>query len=406
MKIQSFETFVVGNPPPSFGGRYFVFVKLVSNDGIVGYGEVYAASFGPKVMQAAIADVMERHILGQDPHDIEKLYRRCYSAGFSQRPDPTMMGVFSAIEMACWDIIGKAADQPVHKLLGGQVHERLRAYTYLYPQKGQDAATFYNDVEQSAACAAAMVEQGFTAVKFDPAGPYTNYDPHQPLQSDIARAVDIVKSVRGAVGQKADILFGTHGQFTPSGALRMAKAIAPYDPLWFEEPTPPDAPEAMAQVARGTHIPIATGERLTTKYEFAQVLRAGAASILQPALGRVGGILEAKKIAAMAETFHAQIAPHHYCGPIAALANIQLATTLPNFLIIEAIQNYGGFHAQLLSTPIKVEDGHIIPSTQPGLGAELNEDVARAHPYDGNLLHLEMQDTAIDASTKNQFGGG
>ncbi len=135
-------------------------------------------------------------------------------------------------------------------------------------------------------------------------------------------------------------------------------------------------------------------------------MRAGAASILQPALGRVGGLFEAKKIAAMAETFHAQIAPHHYCGPIAALANIQLATTLPNFLIIEAIQNYGGFHAELLSNPIKVEEGHIIPSMQPGLGAELKEDVARAYPYEGHQLHLEMQDSAIDASSKSLFGGG
>ncbi|MEP0519095.1 MAG: mandelate racemase/muconate lactonizing enzyme family protein [Hyphomicrobiales bacterium] len=406
MKIQSFETFVVGNPPPSFGGRYFVFVKLVTDENIVGYGEIYSATFGPKVVEAMLADVMERHVLGEDPHDIEKLYRRCHSSGFSQRPDPGIMGVFSGIEMACWDIIGKSADKPVYKLIGGQLHDRLRAYTYLYPSDGQDAVEFYNSAEFCGACAGEMVRMGFTAVKFDPAGPYTIYDPHQPAQYDIARSVNILAEIRSAVGTKADILFGTHGQFSPAGALRMAAAIEKYDPLWFEEPTPPEMPEAMANVAQGTSVPIATGERLTTKYEFARVLQTDAAAILQPALGRVGGILEAKKIAAMAETYYAQIAPHHYCGPIAALANIQLATTLPNFLIIEAIQNYGGIHAELLSKHIHLEDGHIIPPTEPGLGATLNEEVARAHPYKGTQLHLEMQDSALDYSADSKFGGG
>lgn len=406
MRLQSFETFIVGNPPPSFGGRYFIFVKLVTNDNIVGYGEIYSATFSPAVVEAMVADVMERYVLGEDPHNIEKLYRRCHSSGFSQRPDPGMMGVFSGIEMACWDIIGKAAEQPVYNLLGGQIHERLRAYTYLYPEIGQDAAEFYNSARLCGASAGAMVEAGFTAIKLDPAGPYTIYDPHQPSQYDIERSVDILKAIRQVVGTEADILFGTHGQFSPAGALRMAEAIETYDPLWFEEPTPPEMPEAMATVARGTSIPIATGERLTSKYEFARVLQTGAAAILQPALGRVGGILEAKKIAAMAETYYAQVAPHHYCGPIAALANIQLAATLPNFLIIEAIQSYGGFHSELLSEPIVVEEGHIIPSSEPGLGAELSEDVARSHPYTGSRLHLEMQDTPLDYSIESQFGGG
>ena len=154
----------------------------------------------------------------------------------------------------------------------------------------------------------------------------------------------MVKAIREAVGTSADILFGTHGQFTASGALRMARAIEPYDPLWFEEPVPPDMPEVMAQVARQTSIPIATGERLTTKWEFARVIENRAATILQPNLGRSGGILETKKIAAMAEAYQIQIAPHCYCGPIVAAANIQLAVTLPNFLILESIKTWDGFH--------------------------------------------------------------
>ena len=151
----------------------------------------------------------------------------------------------------------------------------------------------------------------------------------------------------------------------------------------------------MALVARQTSIPIATGERLSTKYEFAQVLEHRAASILQMALGRVGGLLEAKKIAGMAEAHYVQIAPHLYCGPIAAAADIQLSTCTPNFLIQESIQTFGGFHAQILKEPILWQDGYIVPSSKPGLGVELDEEVALAHPYSGNRLHLEMADKPI-----------
>jgi galactonate dehydratase len=177
---------------------------------------------------------------------------------------------------------------------------------------------------------------------------------------------------------------------TAAGAIRLAKRLEPYDPLWLEEPVPPDAPDEMAKVARATSIPIATGERLTTKYDFARLLKVGAAAILQLNLGRVGGILEAKKIAGMAETYHAQIAPHLYCGPIVGAANIQIATCSPNFLILESIESWGGFHSEILKSPIQFEDGHVIPPTAPGLGVELNEAVAEANPYTGTMLHLEM----------------
>jgi L-alanine-DL-glutamate epimerase-like enolase superfamily enzyme len=172
--------------------------------------------------------------------------------------------------------------------------------------------------------------------------------------------------------------------------------LEPFDPLWFEEPVPPEMPEQMAIVARATSIPIATGERLTTKYEFARVLAAGAANILQLNLGRVGGLLEAKKVAALAEVHYAQIAPHLYCGPVVGAANIQIATCSPNFLILESIQQWGGFHAAILKKPIRWEDGYVIPPTAPGLGVELNEEVALANPYpsDGKL-HLEMIDRPL-----------
>ena len=332
-----------------------------------------------------------RRFAGRDPFQIEAIWREAYGSGFTLRPDASMMGALSALEMACWDIIGKAVDQPVYNLLGGRLNERLRSYTYLYPDTAAgEGDEFYHDAERSAERAAEYVKQGFTGLKFDPLGGFSAYDPRQPTQEALERTVRLVRLVREAVGHKADLLMGTHGQFSTSGAIRLARFLEPFDPLWFEEPVPPEMPEQMALVARATTIPIATGERLCTKYEFARVLATGAANILQMNLGRVGGILEAKKVAALAEVHYAQIAPHLYCGPIVGAANIQIATCIPNFLILESIQRWDGFHATLLKKPITWEDGYVIPPTGPGLGVELNEEVALAHPYEGDLLHLEM----------------
>jgi galactonate dehydratase len=389
MKLVDIKTFVVGNPPPHFGGRYFVFVKLTTDGNVSGVGEAYCVPFAPQLVAQMIEDVFDRYVRGNDPHDIENMWRRVYSSGFTQHPDLTLMGVLSALEMACWDIIGKEAGKPVYKLLGGQVHERLRAYTYIYPRPG-DASDVYHDPDLAAERAADYLAQGFTALKFDPAGPYSAFDGRQLSLDALDLSERFARRLREAVGNRADLLFGTHGQMTAAGAIRLAKRLEPYDPLWLEEPVPPDAPDEMARVARATSIPIATGERLTTKYDFARLLQAGAAAILQMNLGRVGGILEAKKIAGMAEVHHAQIAPHLYCGPIVGAANIQIATCSPNFLILESIETWGGFHSEILVKPIRFEDGHVIPSTEPGLGVEIDEAVAAANPYTGTMLHLEM----------------
>jgi galactonate dehydratase len=394
MKIAEVRTFVVRNPPPHFGGRYFIFLKLITNHGVEGVGEVYSVPFHPHVVARMIEDVCARHVLGADPFKIERLWRIVYSSGYTQRPDTSLIGVLSGIEMACWDIVGKELNKPVSELLGGQVRERLRSYTYLYP-KESDQADVYRDPDLAAERASEYVEQGFTAVKFDPIGAYSAFDPRQPSLEALDHAERFVRTLREAVGGRCDLLFGTHGQMTAAGAIRLARRLEPFDPLWFEEPTPPEMPEEMARVAHQTSIPIATGERLATKYEFARVLETGAASILQMALGRVGGILEAKKIAGMAEAHYGQIAPHLYCGPIEGAANIQISACSPNFLILEGIQTWGGFHAEILKEPIRWEDGHVIVPTGPGLGVELNEEVAAAHPYEGKELHLEMLERPV-----------
>ncbi len=390
MKISDAKTFVVSKPHPHYGGLYWVFVKLTSDSGISGYGEAYSVPFHPRVVTQMIEDVCDRHVIGSDPFKIERLWRIVYSRGYSQRPDTSIMGVLSAIEIACWDIVGKELGKPVYELLGGQIHERLRSYTYLYPKEG-DEGDVYRDPDLAAERALEYADRGFTAVKFDPVGPYTAFDPRQLSLEALDRAETFVSRIREAVGSRCDLLFGTHGQMTTSSAIRLARRLEPYDPLWFEEPVPPENADEMARVARSTSIPIATGERLTTKYEFARVLDRQAASILQMALGRVGGILEAKKIAGMAEAHYAQIAPHLYCGPIEGAANIQLDTCTPNFLIQEGIETWGGFHAEILKSPIQWEQGYIIPPTAPGIGVELNEEVAARHPYTGDSLHMEMQ---------------
>ena len=403
MKLQDLDVIVTAPPAPGWGGRYWILVKLTTDTGITGWGECYAASVGPEAMTHVIRDVFARHMEGENPENIELMFRRAYSSGFTQRPDLTVMGAFSGLEIACWDILGKDRDRPVWALLGGMMNERLRVYSYLYPLPSHHTAAFWTSPEMAAESAADLVARGYTAVKFDPAGPYTIRGGHMPALTDIALSARVCAAVRGAVGTKADLLFGTHGQFTPDGAIRLAQAIAPHDPLWFEEPVPPDDLTGLAEVCRASGLPVATGERLTTLAEFRAALEAGAA-ILQPATGRAGGIWETRKIAALAQAFGAQVAPHLYAGPVEWAANIHLAASIPNILLLETIET--PFHDQLIKGSIRVENGFITPPETPGLGIEVDEDLARAHPFTGDDLHLNMQESPCNYAEGNAFVGG
>ena len=404
MKLTDLDVIVTAPPAPGWGGRYWILVKLSTDTGITGWGECYASSIGPEAMTHVIRDVFDRHMAGENPENIELMFRRAYSSGFTQRPDLTVMGAFSGLEIACWDILGKDRDRPVHALIGGRMNDRIRAYTYLYPLARHQMKEFWTSPELAAEAAADCVARGYTAVKFDPAGPYTLRGGHMPAMLDISQSVAFCKAIRAAVGDRADLLFGTHGQFTTAGAIRLGQALEPYSPLWFEEPIPPDAVDEMAKVARAVRIPVATGERLTTKVEFAQVLQTGAATILQPALGRAGGIWEMKKVAALAEVHNAQMAPHLYAGPVEWAANIHLAASIPNLLMCETIET--DFHDRLIKGAIRVEDGFITPPNAPGLGIDIDEDLARAHPYSGDGLHLQMQEDPCDYVNGNAFEGG
>ena len=276
----------------------------------------------------------------------------------------------SAIEIACWDIIGKATNQPIYNLLGGKFQDTLRAYAYM-PSQG-----VWENPEIAGGIAEKLVADGNTACKIDP------FSPAYPLPRDISlktlnHAARIFKAMRDAVGDELEIGIGTHGQFTTAGAIRAAHIFEEYHPFWFEEPVPPENVDEMARVAAQTSIPIATGERLVTKYEFNELLEKQAASIIQLDVAQCGGILESKKIAAIADAHYAMIAPHMYVGPVAAAAAVQLDACCSNFLIQEF--NAGPLHAEIFNEPIQFENGFITPPTTPGLGVELNEEVVKRH---------------------------
>ena len=376
MKVTELKTIVVEAEKPYIGGKYFLFLELLTDEGIVGIGErVAGSSYSNRLSDLKsqvnlIEEFVGQFVIGQNPLNIELIWDKMYGTHHDLRhPSLYATPVISAIDMALWDIAGKVANQPIYNLLGGQYHEKLRAYAYMpsvdldkYPEKAGEVA------EQ-------LLEEGNSACKIDP------FMPLHPIRdislAQIEHAGKIFESIRNAVGSRLEVGIGTHGQMPTYSAIRVANYLEPYHPFWFEEPVMPENIDEMARVAAHTSIPIATGERLVTKYEFAQVLKKQAAQILQLDVGQCGGITEAKKIATMAEAHYAMIAPHMYCGPVAAAAAIQIDTCSPNFLIQEA--NQGPLHKKIFKEPLVFENGFIVPPTGPGLGVEFDEDVLNAH---------------------------
>lgn len=402
MRLETITTYVTV-PPTGIGGSFWLFVEVTTDTGITGVGECYGIPVSGDVAASMVEDTFDRFIAGSDPHHVETMFRRVYSAGFTQRPDVSMMGVFSGIEIAVWDILGKHHGVPVCELLGGRFHDHLRTYSYLYPLEVDAAAMpldgagdVYHDPEVAAEIALRYLEMGFTALKQDPAGPYGMQGGRELSLTELQRTEDMFSALRSAVGTRADLLVGTHGQMTTSSAIRLARRLERFDPLWIEEPCPPDQMDAISSVAAATSIPVATGERLTTKVEFHQALKAGV-SILQPDIGRSGGVWETKKAAVLAEVYNAQVAPHIYCGPVAHAAATQLGFSLPNFLILETILS--DFHTDVVTSALEWDAGFMKPPAEPGLGVELNHDVVAAHPYaTGGRLHLEMAQVPLDSA--------
>ena len=372
MKVTGVETVVISNIKPHRGGRYWLFLQLATDEGIVGLGERptgHALNLNSQI--SLIKDLCEQFVIGNSPFEIERMWQTIYASRHDYRhPGLGMTPALSAIEMALWDIVGKATNQPIYNLLGGQVHDRLRAYAYM-PTEG-----IWENPHKAGEIAIKLVEDGNTACKFDPFTPLFP-QPRDFSLKMIRHVAKIFRAIRDAVGDELEVGIGTHGQFSTAVAIRVAKELEEFSPFWFEEPVPPENIDELARVAAHTSIPIATGERLVTKFEFAELLKKQAAQIIQLDVGQCGGILESKKIAGMAEAYYAMIAPHMYCGPVAAAAAVQLDTCSPNFLIQE--YNGNSLHNDIFKEPIRIENGYITPPTGPGLGVELDEAVVKKH---------------------------
>ena len=349
------------------GHRIFVFVKVETDQpGLIGWGEA-SVEGKPRAVAGCIQD-MEPMILGEDPTRIEYCWQILYRSGF-WRMGVIGLSAISGIDQALWDIKGKDLGKPVYELLGGRARDKVRVYTHF------GGAT----PDAMASDAASKVAKGWTAVKTVPVPITRMVDGPKVLKQAEAG----LRAVREAVGDDVDILLDLHGRLTPQMAIQYGRKFEPYHPLFLEEPSQAENPSAMAPIARALVTPIATGERLFTRWGFREILETKAASILQPDCCHAGGISEVRKIATMAEVYYAGIAPHNPYGPISTAACIQVDLVCPNFVIQEMIDPDTAPEAQeLVKDPLLVVDGHILPPTKPGLGVEIDEAACARRPPD------------------------
>jgi galactonate dehydratase len=339
--------------------RVFVFVKVETDQpGLIGWGEA-SLEGKPRAVAGCLLD-MEPMILGMDPRNVEHCWQILYRSAF-WRMGIIGLSAISGIDQALWDIKGKELGRPVYELLGGKVRDKVRMYTHF------GGAT----PDAMAEDAASKVAKGWTAVKTVPV-PITNIVDGLAVQK---RAEAGLRAVREAVGDEIDILLDMHGRVTPQMAIQYARRFEPYAPFFMEEPAQAENPAAMAAIARATTIPIATGERLLTRWGFREILETGAASILQPDTCHAGGISEIRRIGAMAEVYYAGMAPHNPYGPVSTAACVQVDFAMPNFVIQEMVDPDTSPISMLefVVEPLQVVDGHILPPTKPGIGVEVDE---------------------------------
>lgn len=358
--------------------RNWVFVKITTDEGLIGWGEA-SVEWKTRAVAGAVAD-LEPLILGQDPRRIEHIYQILYRQGFF-RLGMIGMSAISGIEQACWDIYGKSLNLPVYALLGGQVRDRIRMYDHL--GGGEMSSLYMQDtVDQMTAHAEESLAAGYTALKVLVVPRTEPLDGIAPLK----HAERLFAALRQTVGDSIDLMIDFHGRTTPAMSIQYGQMLAPYRPFFLEEVCPPENVDAMVEVARAVSIPLATGERLVTRYGFREVLEKRACAVIQPDLCHCGGLWEARKIAALAETYYISVAPHNPLGPIATAAAVQFGFATPNFLIQEAIRSDVPWRNEVVTDPLIVRDGFIYPNDKPGLGLEVNERAAAAHPFQQEML--------------------
>ena len=356
------------------GHANWTFVKLYTDSGLTGVGEASLERNDEVVVKAL--ETFRDFLVGQDPFQIEYIWNALYKQTFKYG-QLIILTALSGIEQALWDIKGKALGVPVYELLGGKLRDKARAYANAWAfQKVVTSMTAEDTPDSIAQNALKMVDKGFTAMKWDPFREGGQVIP----RSEEEFALACVKAVREAVGPSVDILIECHGRFNMHSAIRIAHKLEPYDPFFYEEPIPPDNLDALAALQRSINLPIATGERLYTRWEFRPLFEKNAAHIIQPDICNVGGIWELRKIAAMAEAYYVSVQPHNSNGPVQTIASLHLDASIPNFVFQEFFYPYLDMYNEVLTEPIIYKDGYLEIPTSPGLGTDIREDVIRKRP--------------------------
>lgn len=376
MKITRVTPLVLGTP-----WRNLLFIKVETDEGLIGVGESRPLNRVDAVI-GYLAEASVNYALGADPFDVEKLVMRMYREDYGRAGEIVMTGI-AMLEIACWDIIGQAVGQPVYRLLGGAVRDQIRAYANGWYTVERTPDEFH-------AAARVVVERGYRALKFDPFGAgFYELDRAEKL-----KVVALVEAVRAAVGPDAEILIEMHGRFNPVTAVEMTRELAPFKPSWVEEPVPPENLAALKKAAEAIAplgVPVATGERLHTLYDYRELFELQAADIIQPDITHFGGIMNVKKLAAWAEAYYMLVAPHNVGGPVSTAAALHLAANVPNFKIQEHFNDFAdSFVKQAAPGVPEVIDGYFALPNGPGLGVTLNEDLIREHPR--QQVHFNLYD--------------
>lgn len=366
MQVTALKTFLVD---PGVG-KNWLFVKVETDTGLTGWGEAYTQADRDQAIETHIKQ-LGRYLTGRDPFAIKHFTFLAYNDYANKRGSMEFYCAISAIEQALWDIVGKATGQPVYNLLGGKCRERVRVYANGWGGGGTP--------DEAAKQAAAVVAQGFTALKFDPfPNPWRAYIDRQQEDAAVAK----VAAVRAAVGPNVEILIEVHRRLAPMHAVRVAARMAEYRPFWYEEPVSFRDLDSLVEARAQIQIPVVTGEEVYTKLEFKDVFARRAADIINPDVCNVGGILELREIAAMAEVHHVAVAPHNYNSTTMGLAaTLHAAAGMPNFLITEYFVNFAAVGAELTNRPFVVDQGYITLPTAPGLGLDLDEAALARRPY-------------------------
>ncbi len=345
----------------------WLFLKVTTSDGTVGWGEPVVEGRA-KTVRAAVEELMENYLLGEDPSRIEHHWQRLYRGGF-YRGGPVLMSAIAGIDQALWDIKGKRFDAPVYELLGGAARDRLRVYQWIGGDRPADVGE----------AAREKVADGFTALKMNGTAELRRID--SPAAVDAAR--DRLAAVREAVGDEVDIGVDFHGRVSKPMAKRLVAALEPYEPFFVEEPVLPEHNDALPEIAQHTTIPIATGERMFSRWDFKELFEQGVVDLIQPDLSHAGGITEVKKIASMAEAYDVAVAPHCPLGPIALASCVQVDACTPNVLIqeqsLDIHYNETSDVLDYLADPdvFDYEDGSVDIPDGPGLGVEIDEEYVK-----------------------------